>query len=118
MTGGATCCQFGDKSPPNLKRTPQGRSEGSPKGSRKVERGEAERTLKSGIEERERAPRGERDWRGQEEPVWDCPTRSRHGASGPSLTWPRGAREASAERLLGVASRLGPGARAGYSGPI
>ena len=38
-----------------------------------------------------------------------CPTRSRNGASGPSLTWPRGAREASAERLLGVASRPGPG---------
>ncbi len=37
-----------------------------------------------------------------------CPTRPRHGASGPSLTWPRGAREASAERLLGVASRPGP----------
>ena len=36
-----------------------------------------------------------------------CPTRPRHGASGPSLTWPRGAREASAERLLGVASRPG-----------
>jgi hypothetical protein len=36
-----------------------------------------------------------------------CPTRSRHGASGSSLTWPRGAREASAERLLGVASRPG-----------
>lgn len=36
-----------------------------------------------------------------------CPTRPRHGASGSSLTWPRGAREASAERLLGVASRPG-----------
>ena len=37
-----------------------------------------------------------------------CPTRPRRDASGPSLTWPRGAREASAERLLGVASRPGP----------
>ena len=37
-----------------------------------------------------------------------CPTRPRRGASGSSLTWPRGAREASAERLLGVASRPGP----------
>ena len=36
-----------------------------------------------------------------------CPTRPRRDASGTSLTWPRGAREASAERLLGVASRPG-----------
>ncbi len=40
-------------------------------------------------------------------PGGGCPTRPRHGASGPSKTWPRGAREASAERLLGVASRPG-----------
>ena len=33
-----------------------------------------------------------------------------------SLTWPRGAREASAERLLGVASRPGPESGAAPSG--
>ncbi len=38
-----------------------------------------------------------------------CPTRPRRDASGSSPTVPRGAREASAERLLGVSSRLGSG---------
>ena len=68
-----TCLQFGDKCPPNLKRAPKGGSEGSPKGSRKVEPGEAERTLQSGIEGRERAPQGERDRSGQENPTEDGP---------------------------------------------
>ena len=67
------CPQFGNESPPNLKRAPQGGSEGSPKGSRKAERGEAERTLQGGIEERERALQGERDLSGQEDPTTDGP---------------------------------------------
>ena len=46
-----------------------------------------------------------------------CPTRPRHGASGPSKTWPRGAREASAERLLGVASRPGTFCPASFHSP-
>jgi hypothetical protein len=52
--------QFGMKSTPNLKRTPKGGSEGSPKWIRKDERREAERTLKGGIEGRWRTPQGER----------------------------------------------------------
>jgi len=54
---------------PNLKRAPKGGSEGSPKGRRKAERGEAERTLQGGIEGWERAPQGERDRSGQEDPT-------------------------------------------------
>ena len=69
MSGGAICPQFGDESPPNLKRAPKGGSEGSPKGSRKAERREAERTLQGGIEGWERAPQGERDRSGQEDPT-------------------------------------------------
>jgi hypothetical protein len=40
-------------------------------------------------------------------PGWDCPTRSRHDAGGTSQMQSRGAREASAERLLGTVSRPG-----------
>jgi hypothetical protein len=54
--------------PPNLKQPPQGGSEGSPKGSRKVDRREAERTLQGEIEGWERTPQGERDRSGQEDP--------------------------------------------------
>ena len=129
LARGATFLQFGDNSPPNLKRAPQGRSEGSPKGSRKAERREAERTLQGEIEGWERTPQGGRDRSGYGDSAlrWSvvrhggfpgadvagsgggCPTRPRPDASGTSLTWPRGAREASAERLLGVASRPGSG---------
>lgn len=73
MTRSATCLQFGDKSPPNLKRPPQGGSEGSPKGSRKAERREAERTPQGGIEGWERTPQGERDRSGPEAPYVDGP---------------------------------------------
>jgi hypothetical protein len=60
--------QFGVESPPNLKQTLKGESEGSPKESRKADRKEAERTLQGGIEGWERAPQGARDRSGLEAP--------------------------------------------------
>lgn len=102
---------------------PEGPPQGGPEGGRekaaRPDRGSALSSARSSRPEREedsgdrRAVLRNGDFPGAAGlgPGWDCPTRSWRGVDGTSQTLPRGAREASAERLLGVASRPGP-----YSG--
>jgi hypothetical protein len=93
---------------------PQGGAEGGREKAARLDRGSAQSSVGNSRSERAavfgkgRSVLRNGDFPGAAGlgPGRDCPTRSRRGVSGSSQTWPRGAREASAERLLGVASRL------------
>ena len=95
--------------------TPQGEAEGGRERAARLDRGSALSSARSSRSEREEVfgsrwsvlRKGDFPGAAGLGQGGDCPTRSLLGAGGPSQTWPRGAREASAERLLGVASRPG-----------